>query len=367
METAQKAFPANYSNRILEIIKALSMSGTKGIKILGSASIRSQLYAGDFDINNIVNMGSVKEIADELKDIIKRLRAVPECYIGDIKIGEIPEWNPFRPSAMLADKKIENFNIKESQSIIDSIPASAISQKERSDALNLLEKATTPKDFLTAKKEIKFHILRWKPEQILAGYLNYRGLTVTLQEAIMSRGLIKIDVVALVNSRYVEIAMVYSVSVKGSPLMRRQQPLLITLTEDFAYYSKIDPFKSVKRLFSIAKLTGDKKAIEKIVPILNSDLGRLYQIVSDLKVLKGLMERPQPPIQEIRSQIDDMRSRMGNIYQLKLFLDKEHDIIGELNTILNTPLTAVIGKIVKLITKLQGIIDEATVKIMKTI
>jgi hypothetical protein len=319
------------------------------------------------DVNDSVKMGSISAVAEELKAIIKRVRAVEDCYIGDIKIGEVPEWTPLRLGALLADKKIENFNIKESQSVIDSIPASAISQKERADALDFLEKATNPLGFLTAKKEIKFHVLRWKPDQILAGYMNYRGLSVSLEEALKSKGMIKIDVVALVSSRFLELSMVYNVSVQGISITKKDQPIAITLAEDIAYYSETDPFKALKRLFSFAKLTGDKKTIQRLVPILNSDLGRLYQIVGDLKVLKGLMERPEPPVEEINSQIDEMRARMGNLYQLKAFLDKEHGIIGDIEALLKTPANARVGKIVKLITKLEGIINEATVKILKTI
>lgn len=360
-----KSFPDNYSDRVLEIIEAASMTGLKGIHILGSSSIRSQLYSGDFDINNTVNASSVESVAEELKAVIKRLR--PICYIGDIKIGEVREWNPFRPGALVANKVIENFSIKESQSVIDAIPDSAVSPKERADALKLLENATSPFGFLTAKKEIKFHILRWKPDQILAGKMIYRGHIHTLTEAIKSGGMIKIDTTFNYNNRFVEAGIVYTVSINGKKITAPEQPLAVTLAEDILYYSKTDPFKALKRLFSFARLAKDKKTISELIPILNSDLGRFYQILGDLKVLKALLEFPSPPVAEIRYQIDEMRARLGNIYQTKMILDKEHDIIGDLEQILRSPKTVLISKIVSLISKLQGIMNDSTENILKSV
>jgi hypothetical protein len=78
-----------------------------------------------------------------------------------------------------------------------------------------------------------------------------------------------------------------------------------------------------------------------------------------------MLERPSPPSAEIRTQIDQIKSRMGNIYNLKSFLEEEHDIIGEINTILKTPASAIVGKLVKLITKLSVILNTATETMLK--
>jgi len=360
-----KSFPDNYSSRVLELINAASMTGMKGVAILGSASIRSQQYSGDLDINNTANMTSIASVEEALKAIVKRLRLI--CYIGDIKIGQISEFNPFRPGAFLQNKVIKNFSIKESQSVIDAIPASAISPSERANALELLENATTPFGFLVAKKEIKFHILRWKPAQILAGGMIYRGQRVSLASALSSGGMIKIDTTFNYNSRFIEASIVYNVSIHGKRLIAEEQPLKLSLCEDYLYYSKVDPFKALKRLFSLSKLEKDKEAIDELVPILNSDLGRLYQILGDLKTLLGLLELPYPPIEDIRYQIDDMKARMGSIYSTKMILDNEPNIIGDLNQILRSPRSVLNGKIVKLITKLQGIMNTATVNIVNVI
>lgn len=365
MATEAKSFPGNYSDRVLDIVKALSMSGLKGVAVLGSYSIRSQIYAGDIDLQNTVSMPSVEAVAAELREIVKRLQFL-ETYIGDVKCGEIREWNPFRPNAIIQDKKITNFNIKESQSIIAAIPATAISPAERKRALELLEKATDPYGFLEAKKEIRYHILRWKPAQLLEGAMIYRGLRITLVDAIKTKGMIKIDVVADID-RFTEMSMIYNISIKGTLITAKPPNLILSIAEDVSYYNKKNPFKAVKRLFSLAKATGNKKGADALIPILNSDLGRLYQIVGDLEVLKGLSEQPSPPWIDIRAQLDEIKARMGNIYTLRDFLREEHDIIGEINAVLKTQPTVIGAKLVKLISRLSGILDRATVKAFEVV
>jgi len=360
--TEVKAFPGNYSERVLDIIKNLSMSGLKNVEVLGSFSIKSQLYAGDIDTQNNVIMQSIEAIASELKTIVKRLPY--DAVIKEIKCGEIHEWDPFRADAILEDKKIHNFSIKESQSIIDAIPATAISPEERKRAIILLEKATTPFGFLEAKKLIRFHILRWNCSQILDGTLLYRGLRITLEDALKTKGMIKIDLIANIE-RFTEFSMIYNIKIKGKLITPIKPNLILSLSEDIAYYNNINPFKALKRIFSLAKATGNKKAVAELIPILNSDLGRLYQIIGDLEILKEVADKRIPQITEIRAQLDEIRSRIGNIYELQDFLKKEHDIIGDIYATLRivSPVDFK-GKLTRLISTLSGILNTATGKIV---
>jgi len=360
MDFQAKNFPANYSNEVLNVFEALSMTKLKDLQIVGSSSVRSQLYAGDFDA-----MEKVKDegVAEKLKDIIKKLRSIPDCYINDIKIGEIPEWNVFRRSARIENGKVLDFNIKDSQSRVDQLRRdNIISAKEATEANQLLDKATTPMGFLEAKKEIRFHILRWKPNNILDGFLEYRGHKITLEDAIHSGGLIKIDIVYNNAGRFTDFSVIYNVY-KGKKLITLPPPNIVaSLLEDVTYYEETDPFKAIKRLFALAKATRSEDKAALLVPILNSDLGRLYQIINDLKVLLNLITINVPSIAEIKRQIDEIRSRMGNIYQLKDFLSNEHSIIGEINSLLKSPVASIQGKLERLINRLKVILDRDTRK-----
>lgn len=360
-----KEFPANYSNEVLTVLEAMSMTGLKNMKIIGSSSIRSQLYAGDYDVDEKVNAKSANAVLQSLQRIVKDLRDIPNCYIGDIKCGEVADWEIISSSSYIEDGKLYKFNIKESQSRVDNLrKQNIISAKEAQEANALLEKATDPFNFLEAKKELRFHILRWKPIDILQGALEYRGRVFTLEDAIQSGGMIKLDVVYDLHDRFTEFSCIYDVHIKGVRITSFPRSIVRSLTDDIMYYNKVSPFKALKRFFALARYYKNEKAIQLLTPILNSDLGRLYQITEDLKTLLALLERPIAPIQKIRSQIDDVRQRLGNIYQFKDILKEEPTFIAKINSLLKHSNPKLKDKLATLIMDFKEVLNKSTISLV---
>jgi hypothetical protein len=363
---AEKQFPANYSQSVLQVFEAMSLSDLKGLKIVGSSSIRSQLYSGDFDAIETIKAESVGTIKSGLQDTVKKLRSIPLTSISEMKCGEIQEWDVFQPKARVEDGKVLDFNRVQSKSAVAELLAQKVlTHSEAADANDLLDAATDEWGFLHAKKTIRHHILRWTPLEILAGVKEVRGRTVLLEDAILSGGLIKTDAVSDINSRFTEFSVIHEVFIKGKRITQPPKPLVQGLTEDMLYFERINPFKALKRLFSLAKHFKETAVLEKLVPILNSDLGRLYQIVGDLKTLKSLLDGrrfPSERIEAILQQIDDVKMRIGNIYKLKDFLREEQQIDGELNALLKTPIPKLQPKLEKLIDRLETLLNEETMK-----
>jgi hypothetical protein len=95
--TKLKEYPDGYSEDALKILNTMSFSEGKDVKILGSMSLRSQVYAGDYDAyETIKTKGSKEDALDDLvkkfKQIVKDVQKIPNTYIGDIKSGSIEEW-----------------------------------------------------------------------------------------------------------------------------------------------------------------------------------------------------------------------------------------------------------------------------------
>jgi len=365
---AVKAFPDNYSRHVITILAAMSLTKLKKTLLVGSAALRNQLYAGDFDAMDKVSVKSADEMVDRMRNSVKELRAIPECFISDIKCGEIREWNAFRATARVEKGKILDFNIKESQSVIDRLRSeNVISESEAKESNYLLDKASTPIGFLTARKEIRFHILRWKPLDILSGLLHYRGQIIKLSDAIMSGGMIKTDVISNIVDRFTEFSMIYDVYIGGKRVTATPPNIINSLKEDVLFYNKSNPFKALKRYYALAKAMKSDVMANLLVPILNSDLGRLYQIIGDLSTLETLLEHNLGSTAEIKAQIDEMKARMGNLYQLRDFLKKEHGIIAEIDTIMKSPLPTMKRKVTVLIDELKEILDEGAVKTLKEV
>jgi len=364
-----KEFPDNYDERVVSILEALSLSGLAHVTVAGSASIRSQLYAGDYDATNSVKASTVSSVAASLKAMVNRILSLEDCYFNDIKCGEVPEWNVFPAKARIENGKIMDFNKNDAYKVLDlALEQKAISPTEKKTYSALIDNIEKPLGFLEAKKEIRFHIIRWTSAQILEGGLNFRGRVISLEDAILSKGMIKADVIANIHDRFTECSMIYEIYIKGKLITQAPPPIVQSLLEDILLYKKKDPFKALKRVFSLAKVAKNEAIAQELLPILNGDLGRLNLIIGDLKTLATLLElHNMEAHQSILEQVDRVKGRLGNIYQFKDFLKKEHEVIGEINSILKAPKTQVLGKIERLYTKLMEIISKATLKIVEQI
>lgn len=329
--TEQKPFPEAYPHQVMSVLNAMAIE-KKHIKLVGSMSIRSQLYAGDYDANEIVS-GSPSSLAKGFQKVIKDVRSMSDVFIGDIKIGEVEEWRVLQPEAGIVDGKVVGFDLTKSLDTLQSLWRNKIiSPQERKSAEELLKRATNPYNFLVCKDTIKFHILRWSIETILAGKQSVRGKTITLEEAWASQGVKKLDCIAKDGDRFTEYSMIYI------DKNTRQINVEQSLKEDIYYYSASrHPFKALKRSFALAKLMNNTEAIKQITPILNSDLGRLYHIISDIYTLVALLEYKHAPLAVIQTEIDRFRFRMSQIYSLKDYLKNEKNLFGDIFSILKLP------------------------------
>lgn len=424
----EKSFPANYSDSVLDILERSSIGPIGKVKILGSASIRSQQYSGDYDAQEEVAASSVEEIASSLKKIIKNIRN--DCFITDFKIGEVPEWDVVvgemvggmyaKPkhskekqasiqAAATARAKKEiaaqiaankkplpstiaaaelhaavqglyhmrgrgmsklDFKLPESLAKLDTLKkAKVISEAEYKGAERLLRAVDSPLTFIEAQKGLRFHILRWTPTEILDGVKEYRGLTISLEDAIKSGGLIKLDFIASINEMFSEFSMIYNISIGKNRITPKKTRAEIeqSLKDDMLYYEHRSPFKALKRTFSLAKMNNNFKEIEKLVPILNSDLGRLYSIAGDLELIHSLLEFSDPPMTQIKENLNELAARMGSIYSLKSFLAAEHEILGRLNSMRKMSLKRLKPAVFSLFTELKDILNKSTLEKIKSL
>jgi hypothetical protein len=195
-----------------------------------------------------------------------------------------------------------------------------IDEDEYKEAARLLYKTHTVDGFLEAEKELRFHILRWTPREVLKGELHLRdNRTITLREAISLPAVVKLDVVAYVqDNKYTEFSNIYSFVVNGKPL-NDMDATEDDIRQSLLYYVSVGKwFKVAKRMFSIAKLEERNAVLERLQPVLNGDLGRLYSIISDMDTLLYLMENEGVlPTNKVKFEIDQYRQRLGNIYTLK--------------------------------------------------
>ena len=339
-----KEYPDDYPSDAINILDAMSMGNA--IHLVGSMSLRSQQYAGDYDGYEIIDTkGSIKECVRDLRECfqsnIKKLRSMKDVFIGDVKVGVIEQWRVIPRTAIVRDDKIVGYNsVASKRRVADLLQQRIITENEAQQANALLKDNPTLGEFLLAKNEIKFHILRWTVAEILADSKALRGGgSITLEEAFQTPGITKVDVIGLVqNNRFTDFSVIYEFRCNGKVLNPEPINIKVSLMESIiAYKTEGNYFKVIKRLFALSKLMNDKKRLEELNIILNSDLGRLYHIVSDMDTLLTLFEEHKPPLVLIRFEIDQFIQRLSTIYTLNSYLKKDDAIVGEIRNVLKMP------------------------------
>lgn len=356
----KKKFPSAYPDDVLDIIKHLSISDMKGIAVMGSMSLRSQQYAGDYDLIDVVD-GRYK--SDELatdayvrkfQQVVKHFLHRNDCYIGDIKSGEIPEWKVV-PDTFKEYKFSQS--VKKLKYLYDN---SIISKQEYEDSKAILKSKPSTASFIVMQRSIKFHIVRWSPKEVLGGAKKLPdGRTYWLKDAFASPSLTKIDIIAFVqNSRFTDFSCIYILQNHGRVLNKVDTERIEDgIEDDITYYSNEGNwFKVAKRLFSLARMTKNNNKLEKLNDILNSDLGRLYSIVSDANTILYLLENEaEIPIDKIRYELDQFRQRISNVYTIKSIIRKEPYILERIMAIKELPNTPEGRK--KLQSQMEKLID----------
>lgn len=320
----KKQYPLNYPSDVLNVISRMSFD-SRNVEILGSMALRSQLYAGDFDLNETVDVKSKDEatalrlIANGLQTIVKRLLRTEELFIGDIKLGVIPEWRVVEGD--VRNGKVVGYDAKACMARLTALYESGvITQDEFSSSKAFLKPRLTPKEFVVVEKEIRFEIVRWKPSEVLDGYVVLRdGRHYTLEQAICAPAIAKLDVVAFIEgNNFSDFSTLYTFKWKGRVLNEVNMDAENEIKKNILYYEAEDNyFKVAKRIFALSKINGDTALIEKLTALFNSDLGRLYSIISDASTILYLLENEKHlPIEKIRFEIDQFRGRLASIYSI---------------------------------------------------
>ncbi len=321
---SEKKYPSEYPKDAVKVLAAMSFTKSE-IKIMGSAALKSQLYAGDYDAFETVNVSymtdehALKHLASQFKAIIRNLSNMKNVYIGDIKSGEIEEWN-----------------VSNQPSRLDELLKSGVVSKEEGEIARRLLADTTEIGKLRAADNLKFHIIRWTPKEVLAGKKTLRdGRTYTLEEAFSSPSITKLDVIALVDERYTDFSIIYEFQNRGHTLNPAASIIEKSLTDSIKLYEADgNRFKAIKRKFSLAKLRNNKKDLAKYSSILNSEAGKLYIIYSDVKTLADLLEQTvSSPIarSRISEAIKGFKHRLAKIYRDESTIGKEPALLSDLS------------------------------------
>lgn len=334
--------------------------------IVGCRSYPDVLYCLDYDLYEVVNMKSINDIVKGFQRIVKSIMKKNDIYIMDIKSGSIENFRVIDNNAYYFDGKLYNYNYEKSKiKIKELLDKKIISQEEYKKWMKLLKPKPNISQWYKIKKEIRPNIVRWKPYEIIQGYKIHRTRKITLEEAVKSPVISKLDVIAYIDNKYVEFSIIYEFRINNKRLNQFIMNYEISLKED-VMTNNINQcyFKAIKRLYSLYYFRKEKheEQLNKLLTILNSDLGILYTVIGDIKVLIMLLDENKGKFKRMKYIIENFIERLSIITNNK-FVKNEPKILNQLKVIIRSNRKNIKPKLEKIEKILYCILNTETKKI----
>ena len=248
----------------------------------------------------------------------------PEIYFADFKAGYDRRFFIYIGEVVNADLVI-GYNARIVLRDLDNIRDQGLFTPEEYERLASLvvdkpEQLSVNDYYMLFVELRKFYILRWTPEEILSGFKMQPGnRKIFLDEAIASQSIVKLDVYAPIEGRYVEVSNWFilrqtdvfgntiELSMGLSAYMRRVAADIVRFRTTF----QLNTFKALKRLFNLLVIRDDYDILERLVPIFSSPGALAYQLLADVKTLLEMLDQeislPEP---FFKAELADFPNRM---------------------------------------------------------
>jgi hypothetical protein len=152
--------------------------------------------------------------------------------------------------------------------------------------------------------------LRWTYEEIKRRENN----GITFEDALKQKSMIKMDVVTLLNGRFIEITEVYNIYIDGSSNADyTKENVRHELMHDMQEQIKEGNYmKALKRRYSLLNLDNKNKAErEKLIDYFNSPIGLLNRSKSDLETMLTVIQSKKFDIDEIRNSLQMIKEQIS--------------------------------------------------------
>ena len=321
----KKDYPSGYPSDASEVLRIMSFSDGKNVRIVGSMSLRSQIYAGDYDATEIVNViGTrqlvLRDLVKKFKEIIKELSRLPNTYVGDIKSGSIEEWVIIHDEYNY-EKSIEQLEKLHKEEII--------TPDEYRDGKKRIKPTVSKLELLALRRDFRPNIIRWTAREVLLGFKILKDKRkFTLADAFQTPTITKLDVVSWVqNNRFTDFSMIYQFKNNGRSINHIVVDIEKSIRENiFVLHHEGNYFKMAKRIFALAKFKGYIDVLERLTPLFNGDVGRLYMVYGDIGTLESLFDITDAvPYSKVNFEIDQFKGRLSNI-ALERYIHRENDL-----------------------------------------
>lgn len=337
----KRNLPEDYSTDVVDVLQRMSFTNLLHLKLLGSGSFKSQLYAGDYDGFESVPVKSIAATVKKFQSIIRSLMDRPSTYVGDIKCGSVEEWRVIGEDIHIEQGRVVGYNSTAIKKKVEALfEQGVIGREERNSAMEKVKTTITPLEFLDIQRDLRYHIVRWTPKDIQRGHkILADGRKFTLADGFQSPAITKLDVVAWVQgNRFTDFSVIYEFRKGRTVLNPAMRDIVEGLKENvYELYHEKDYFKMSKRMFALARILGAYPLLSVLSQLFNGDLGRIYVVYGDIGTLEFLLENEGSiPKEKVQFEIDQFRNRLANVTLPKYLAEEE--VISEVIQKASNPL-----------------------------
>lgn len=229
--------------------------------LVGSAQYKNFIYSSDYDLNEKFKCKDTTSVLTQLyhsfKEKFQHAKKDPDIFITDFKLGEDEDKEP----------------------------------------------------------------LRWNYDEVIQGFKTQGNIRYSFIQCLQMKATMKLDTIVFINDTATEITDNYFLSIDHKPTLNdsTKKETLHMLRDD--YNEQIvtgNYFKAIKRLFSMQALQGNPS--KRLVELFNSDLGRLYKCISDLKILVELLDQTFKPVplERVKSTLQIIKFAASNIVSVNV-------------------------------------------------
>lgn len=311
--------PSDIKNQfVIYAINKYDGDDLDNMKLIGSMSYKTS-YASDVDFYEIITKLNRDRLIDFFKErIVKIANDLYEDnkqYFGEVKMGLDKLYDIFIGNCANDVYNMDNaFQMK-----INYLYAHKLLNSEEYDIIkNIINKRDKKQiDYEIIKYILrKRYILRWSLNDLNNGYKMLRDkynikYKYYIKDALKDKTKINIEGIYINSEGYYQDCSNYfdlryidksgrerNVDLSNDRIYNSQEVKKRDLLENVytLMNSKLQKniMKACKRLFSYGRLTKDIYLLERVYPIINSEIGKLYYLMSKLKTCAKILESPEP-------------------------------------------------------------------------
>lgn len=356
----------SYSYAVQDEVNLLTFDKHHPSENFGSFVFRMQPFAGDVDLTEEVRYPTERAtISTFIRKLKSILRDLDKDHIFSEFKGGFDHNYLFPVGALNNGIYTPNEDIEENLSL--RYEHGLFTDEEYDTMMKALEYVSKTKD--TTIHEMAYDyvydtirnrfLLRWNKDELLDGYkILSDGSKYLLAKALRDETIVKIDLISLVNHKYVEVTNIVSLQYDPNeeleeidiehlfdypkainisermirPKVQRvsinidrnkiaPQPLGLQQDIEKLYYSNkfYSPFKACKRVYSVMRqLKNYAGLIKQLAPIIRGEISLLYQIKSELEAINIALKISPTKyhMEHANSQLQDIKGRLNYVLDI---------------------------------------------------